>query len=320
MGIYLLESLQIYFPASLELQKELIKHGYKVPKPTPIPIVYANSKGWISDPPPITIERLIDPARYGKTPEELGWLPTPPLRGKQAFKLPYEESYLVVEVKDGEVLLSIKVKKYHIERPSIRGVNPEKWKNWVGLYLSIDDLMAIADELHALAPSGGEFYVAHERLPGPEDTYYVYKATEYKRFGLPIVKHFSLCPGCFDYIRAYLNREPHERIVNNLRIERDPLVPSYLKVGIAKVEGKSPQFMLKLASSSPIKIQGLLKPIIEGKARGKLTFCDHLKPEHWILIDGIIFRKALGFWKHALDTRSFRLARNPLMKFPAWLS
>lgn len=315
---YLIESLQIYFPASLEIQQELIKRGYEVPRVTPIPIVYANSRGWIEHRPPITVERLINPKRYGKDPTQLGWFPMPPVRGRQAFKLPYEESYLTVKVVDEDIILSIDVKSYHIEKTSIRGINPEKWNNWVMFYLSIDDLMDLAEKLEVSAPPEGKFSVAHEKLPGPEDTYYVYEVREYRKFGLPIVKYFSFCPGCFDHIRAYLKQEPHKMEVTNVRIERDPQVPSYLKLGIARVEGKKPQFMFKLASSKSIRIRGLLKPIIEGKARGKLTSCDHSKPDHKIIVEGEAFCNALSFWKYTIATRSFSLAKGR-MRFPQWL-
>ena len=46
VGEYELETLQIYFPCSMELQEELIRNGYKVPIETPIPIIYGNYKGY----------------------------------------------------------------------------------------------------------------------------------------------------------------------------------------------------------------------------------------------------------------------------------
>jgi hypothetical protein len=48
---YPVDSLQMYFSASLELQEELIKHGFQVPRSRdskinmPIPIIYANFQG-----------------------------------------------------------------------------------------------------------------------------------------------------------------------------------------------------------------------------------------------------------------------------------
>ena len=65
--IFSVDTLQIYFPASLEIQEELINHGFKIPAnesgkiKTPIPLIYANSRRWLKDEEPITIERLIPP-------------------------------------------------------------------------------------------------------------------------------------------------------------------------------------------------------------------------------------------------------------------
>jgi len=48
---------------------------------------------------------------------------------------------------------------------------------------------------------------------------------------------------------------------------------------------KRPQIMFKLASSTKIKIKGILKPVIEGKARGNLEFCDHNSKTQVIIAD-----------------------------------
>ncbi|MEM2351448.1 MAG: PhoI, partial [Thermoproteota archaeon] len=105
---YPVDSLQIYFAASMELQEELIIHGFQVPASrdgkikTPLPIIYSNFRGWVKEPEPLTDERLIPPEWYGKRVEELGWIYLGTIlvqRGKgrqrrNAFRLPQEEVYV----------------------------------------------------------------------------------------------------------------------------------------------------------------------------------------------------------------------------------
>jgi len=60
---YLVDSLQIYFAASLELQEELINHGFYVPRSPdrkvimPVPLIYSNFRGWLKPAEPITIDK-----------------------------------------------------------------------------------------------------------------------------------------------------------------------------------------------------------------------------------------------------------------------
>jgi len=148
IGTYEVETLQIYFPASLELQEELIRAGFSVPKPTPLPIIYANFRGWISEKPPITIERLIHPSRYVMSYVDLGWEKT--IRGgKEAYLIPDERCLLDIELDEGEreIKLIIKPETYHIERTSIRQIGPEKWSNWTMFYLNIKDILDLSERL-----------------------------------------------------------------------------------------------------------------------------------------------------------------------------
>jgi hypothetical protein len=185
--------------------------------------------------------------------------------------------------------------------------------------LSLDDFKDLANKLGTIPPRG-MFSVKHERLPGFEDTYYVYVSPKDRDFGLDCVKDFTICAGCFNFVLAYLDRQPPGVARSlSLRLVKDPSIPVYLKAGIAKVEGKHPQFMMKLASSQTMRISGRLKPIIEGKARGRLEFCDHSKPDQKIIFDRAIFSQAVGFWKHAIDTRSFSLLEKTRLSIPSWL-
>ena len=75
---YPVDSLQIYFPASLEIQEELISSGFYVPRSPdgrvlmPVPLIYSNFRGWLKPAEPITIERLIPPEWLGLAPSQLG--------------------------------------------------------------------------------------------------------------------------------------------------------------------------------------------------------------------------------------------------------
>lgn len=300
VGTYDIESLQIYFPASLELQEELISAGFKVPKPTPLPIIYANFRGWVSGKPPITIERLIHPSRYGKSPLDLGWKRTTK-DGKEAYIIPEERCTLEVELDEikKEVRLIIKPEKYHIERTSIRQIGPEKWSNWVMFYLSIRDMLDLTKKLtnKVTLPQDlcrkNMFITREIQQGGKEETYFC----ELERGkGIP-VKDFSFCMGCFDQVIDYLiNERGDKEIVGKLKLRLNyaPEIGGFAKIGLARIEGKMPQFMFKLASYPKEKaIRGILKDVIRGKPRGVLSYCSHEDKKHYITLDSTFFLKAL---------------------------
>lgn len=313
---YVVDSLQIYFPASLEIQEELLSYGFQVPQSpnkkvmTPVPIIYCNFRGWLTNPEPITEERLIPPQWYNQTPQQLGWIATQ--RGnKRAFHLPPEEAHLDIGYDDtGTVYLSLDVKGYHLERTSIRGVNPEKWTNWAMFYLSseyIDELIELLREIFNLSPSAPvPLRVKKESLQkGKEVTYYAYDTSFISKIGIPIVD-FSICLGCYPYaIDYFLNKANYtNRILGTnitpndvkklkLRLSYDTSKSVGLKVGVAKIVRKQKQVMFKLASITQINIRGLLKPVIKGKARGKLVHCDHQDKKHYIAVKGDLLYSAL---------------------------
>lgn len=310
------DSFQAYFAASLELQEELMSHGFKVPKSedqrikTPIPIIYSNFKGWLSEElrEPITIERLIPPDWIaGFKYEDHGWEKTK-VNNKEAYYIPPEESFLDLGIdKEGNVYLKIDVNKYHLERASIRGVNPDKWSNWIMFYMNLEYLDKIINILNKeLKPemfSNWRLRVKSEKHQGGKEfTYYVY-VNNMEDVGLPVVD-FSFCLGCFSLALSYLrNRSEviglNPSVINELklRIEYDPKIKTGLKVGIAKILNKRPQLMFKLASTSSKEIKGLSGSIIKGKARGKLTYCDHLNKSQYIIINGKLLYHALTIIK-----------------------
>ena len=86
-----------------------------------------------------------------------------------------------------------------------------------------------------------------------------------------------------------------------LRLEYNPRINVGLKIGVAKIEGKRHQIMFKLASDTPIQIKGILKPKIEGKARGKLVCCDHKSKTQIIVAEAKYVYSALLATKPKLD-------------------
>jgi hypothetical protein len=300
IGTFEIESLQIYFAGSLELQEELMKTGFKVPKPTPLPIIYANFRGWVSDKPPITIERLIHPSRYVKSYRDLGWDKTTK-DGKEAYIIPDERCLLNVEIEEEkeEILLLIKPVVYHLERTSIRQVGPEKWSNWMMFYLNIRDMLVLAEKLLEKVKLSDNIcrktvVITREvQQGGKEETYFC----GFERgSGIP-VKDFSVCMGCFDHVISYLKNEASDdRVVDTLklRLNYSSEVGGFAKIGLAKIEGKKPQFMFKLASY-PIErsIKGILKEVIRGKARGNLAYCTHESKLHNVSLDFNLFSRTL---------------------------
>jgi len=301
------DSLQIYFPSSLEIQNELIKNGFNVPADksrkikTPIPLIYSNFRGWIKKPDPITYERLIPPEWYGKTPQELGWKETV-YNGKKAYYIPEEEVYVYIgSDNSGLIYFKVDIKEYHLERTSIRGVNPEKWTNWAMFYINAKYISELIDIAEASLETFSSFklnVVKEVQQGGKEVTYYA-ALPKHKKLGVPI-KYYSLCIGCFDKSLKYLE---HKAIENNLdtdvirllklRINKSPSVNAGIKIGVAKIKGKESQVMFKLTSNTPTQIKGILKSVIKGKARGKLAFCDHNSKLKLLVIDGYYVYSAL---------------------------
>lgn len=318
MKRYPVDSLQIYFASSLELQQELISQGFLVPKDPkkkismPIPIIYANFKGWIAPRQLITIERIIPPEWLGLAIEDLGWSEQEVQargRKKRAFDIPEEEVYVNIGVSDNIIVFDLEIKRYHLERTSIRQVNPEKWSNWAMFYLNLEYLGDILSTFCNNVPSYASISsqaVKEIQQGGKEVTYYV-----------PVrVIDFGLCLGCFDLALLYIRRKTKEhcsyypsidlckdveRILRSLRLRivYDKDTETFAKVGVAKIQGKRPQIMVKLASEGPTTtIRGVLKESISGKARGKLMYCSHELKRQFIALDLAGFCNALAITKN----------------------
>jgi len=260
----------------------------------------------------------------------LGWRETV-REGKEAYMIPDEKSILNVRFDDerSEVHLIIKPETYHIERTSIRQIGPEKWTNWAMFYLNLKDMADLTQKFLEIIKlpldiCDKAIYVKKETLQGGrEETYFC--CLDKDGEGIP-VKDFSFCMGCFDQVIDYLANEVNSReIVNTLklRLNYSLEVRGFAKIGIARIEGKNPQFMFKLASY-PIKkvIKGVLRGEIQGKARGNLSYCNHKEKNHYIILDSTLFLRALCcsrniFYGITLENRD---CKNCYIKFrkPTW--
>ena len=317
IGEYDLESLQIYFNGSLEIQEEMIRKGFHVPLMTPLPIIYGDMAGYEDDRTSRTALKaaILHPNRYDKTLEKMGWTDA----GRKII-VPHEKAKLVLKLErtDSKLLLHFSPKfelgfpGYHLEKASYRGINPTRWKNWAAFYTNISDLVKIVNHLSRKIGFPKEqcsrrVYLKHEKLPkggGHEDTYFV--GFNGERHGIEPLS-YSLCMGCWDYVMDYLEHEvkEHERrglkkpnIDAKLRLEKDPNVPVRLKIGLSKMTEKRPQFMMKFstvptASKTIAGIDREGKPItIEGKPRGRCVSCSHKKRINEVVMDAYEFLRA----------------------------
>ena len=95
IGEYDLESLQIYFNGSLEIQEEMIRNGFHVPLITPLPIIYGDMAGYEDNRTSRTALKaaILHPSKYGKTLEEMGWMDA----GRKII-VPHEKAKLVLKL------------------------------------------------------------------------------------------------------------------------------------------------------------------------------------------------------------------------------
>jgi len=314
IGEYTLDSIQIYFNASLEIQDELIKHGFRVPLETPLPIIYGNFGGYEDNRTSRLAVKaaILNPERYGRTLSEMGW---EELEGKMRISREYTKLQIEAESREGVNLITLypKFEKgkagYHLEKASYRGVSQTYWKNWAGFYMGFNELHRLANDLELkLGSSQQPVFWTHEKLPkggGHEDTYFV----SFQRGDMGIEPHsYSLCMGCWDNVIDYLKLEA-ERCSKSgigrpdldvkLRLEKKPDVPIRMKIGLAKMEEKRPQFMIKFSTfpTATMSIQGIDRAgrriPIEGKPRGRLVKCDHEEYVNMVSIEQKKFLRAV---------------------------
>lgn len=339
IGEYVLDSIQLYFNASLEIQEELINHGFRVPLETPLPIVYGNVSGYLDGRTSRLAVRaaILDPTKYGKTISQMGWKE---IGRRIEIKREYAKLLLETSSRGGEELIIISPKfeentpSYHLEKASYRGVSQTYWKNWAGYYLSLDELKRMAEDIQSRfgnrLPSQ-KVYWTHEKLPkggGHEDTYFV--SFDPNKRGIE-PHSYSICMGCWDNVTKYLETEaeryskiglPRPDLDVKLRLEKDKDVPIRMKIGLAKMDEKRSQFMIKFSTvpTAIKRIQGIdeegKRIPIEGKPRGRLVSCNHKRYFHEVLFEAgsfiVAIRSAYNFMK-----KKEEIGR---MRYPSWLS
>lgn len=322
IGRFDLQSLQIYFNGVPEIQEELIKAGFRVPRETPLPIVYGDYGGYEKRKAGKGTLRaaLLDPPRYGETTEKMGWQPVDGDR----YNLPQEKAQLDFSLEpcgSGHLLHLSPVfmegqPGFHLEKASYRAGSPDTWPRWTMFYVGLQDSSDIVSKIAAKIGFPSEIcdqpiYVKHENLPkggGHEDTYYAGFA---KGKGLGIDIHsYSLCLGCFEHVLPYLEKEADlhqsrglsDAAVRNLRlrIQNSPDIPMTLQVGLAKVDDKAPQLMLKMATAPGVPVRKVMgvdkdgRPILipNRKQRGVLVSCDHACKRNEIVLGASDFLRA----------------------------
>lgn len=259
---------------------------------------------------------ILDPSRYGKTVEEMGWSDL-----RKRIQIPHEEAFIELSIQErqsGDLLVidfkfTPEVPGYHLEKASYRqSANPNEWNNWAMFYVGIESLGEIIRDLSRfLQPVGSTaLFWKHELLPkggGEEDTYYA--SLDRGCQGLA-PKDYELCLGCWNYVMGYLIHERTNYAGMGLRtpepdlglkIRMDPSAPVRLKIGLAKTTEKRAQFMFKLAtfSKATLSIQGVDRqgnPIkIDGKPRGRIEHCNHEPRTNKVVLDAAeFFKVAVG--------------------------
>ena len=345
IGEYILETLQIYFPCSLELQEELIRHEYQVPVKTPIPIIYGNYKGYeegkeLAGPKK---QAVIHPTRYGKTLSEMGWQ-----EFTDHYEVPKEHGAILrveLEGKEQDALLHLKFvfknpkPNYHLERISYRAVEPSKWSNWAMFYIDLNDLSGIIRTLSNFVDLPNRFcvtpaYIKHEiQQGGQEDTYFLSLDRDHHNIGIPI-KSYSLCLGCFDYVLSYFDFEAKKHggdPIGEAKLRLSPgSIQALAKIGPSKMVNKHPQFMIKLVAHPDYKkeITKLDGKRMEGKAKGDLVFCNHRNRTNEVAISASLFLRA-ACWAYnfyynqkgsCYISQSIDQCYSTRLRLPSWFS
>lgn len=289
LGSYELESFQVFFPASLEIQEELLKAGFKVPYDkekgiaTPIPVVVAFKTAR-----KLRKDRLLKGRKIGEDSNfvEIG-------SEKVLLKLLINEK--------GFLKLEFEVKTYHLEDLGFVRVPPRIWSTWASFSLSINVFEDISEKLEEFANEKPKGMYFASKSNGKTIEVYSYKGRKAKNLGIPVFG-YNLSLESFELVREYLNEKAEQNRVNNevlpylkLGLKKRKETKAGLKVGIVWREGKAERITLKLSTTYPkIKIAGLYGEL-EGKSRGELSE----EKEHFVIVHSNDFYWALLNAKNA---------------------
>jgi len=287
--------MNAFFPASLEIQEELLKAGFKVPydkesgRRTPVPVVVASKKA-----------RRVRAARILMAGRQLS-------DGKFT-EIPGERALLELDITEkGFLLLKPKPVEYHLEEMGFVSVPPRLWGTWASFSLPFSAYRKMVDFLEKFEDSERQgFYTASRGSDGRIEVY-AYKGRRGKDLGIPV---FGYALGLHGLTLAeeYLRRKAEENGVPETRLRylrlgltRRKETRAGLKVGIVWEGGKPTEITLKLSTTDPkIRIQGLYGELI-GKSRGELSRTG----EWYILVHAGDFVNALTTVGETFGSKSY---------------
>ena len=277
------ERMQVFFPASLEIQEELLKAGFKVPydkesgKKTPVPIVASYRNGKV-----IKRGKLLKAKKY----EEDG----------KYLRIGREKTTMNIDVNDrGFMTFTIKPVSYHLEDMGFTTVPPRLWGTWVSLSLSPKEMWRLYDAVPEDESSDhGAFHIGCNGN-GREIDIHAYKGKGWRALGIPVFAYgFGLrnLPLAMEYLeeKALENNIDVRRLrYLKLGLKKLKETKAGLKVGISWSEGEVKRFNLRLSTTAPkVRIEGLYGELI-GRSRGGLGEVD----EWNFVVHGTDFRNAI---------------------------
>ncbi len=247
--------MNAFFPASLEIQEELLKAGFKVPydresgRKTPVPVVVSSME-----------ERRIRRNRLLKARDFES-------DGKFAA-VPGERALLEMEPTERGGFMILRPKpplEYHLEELGFTTVPPRIWGTWASFSLPFSVYGELVDSLDGLREEDdGGFYTASRGGSGGRIEVYAYKGKRGKDLGIPVFGYALGLHGLTlaeEYLRekAKENGLPPEERLRYLRLglKKRKETRAGLKVGIVWENGKPSEITLKLSTVEPrVKIQG----------------------------------------------------------------
>ncbi|AMQ18426.1 hypothetical protein [Thermococcus peptonophilus] len=264
MEVELLRS-QVFFPASLEIQEELLKAGFKVPydresgRKTSVPVVVSSR-----EPRKIRESRLLKAREYESD-------------GKLAL-LPEEQAVIELDITEkGFLVLKPKLMEYHLEEMGFLSVPPRFWGTWASFSLPFSGYESIVEEFSDFRDEEARGIQLASKGSGSRIEVYAYKGRSRKDLGIPVFGYALGLHGLTladEYLRdkAGENEVPEERLrYLKLGLKKRKETKAGLKVGVVWENGKPTEITLKLTTTEPrVRIQGLYGELI-GKSRGELT-------------------------------------------------
>ncbi|NJE29854.1 PhoI [Thermococcus sp. 18S1] len=260
--------MQVFFPASLEIQEELLKAGFRVPydkesgRKTPIPVVVGSRE-----------ERRIRRSRLLKAGDFES-------DGKFAM-LPGERTFLDMELTErGFLVLRPKPAEYHLEEMGFVSVPTRVWGTWASFSLPFSAYDELVDFLGEFRNDNGNGFYTASRGSGGRIEVYAYKGRSRKDLGIPVFGYALGLHGLTlaeEYLRekARENGVPEDRLrYLRLGLRKRKETKAGLKVGLVWENGRPVEITLKLSTTEPrVKIHGLYGELV-GKSRGELARTD----------------------------------------------